>query len=401
MPMTTLQVVAEALKEFYLPGLRYQLNDKASPFLAQVEKKTENVVGKEIVMAMRYGRVGGIGNRADDGELPTPNSRKTKQARWETKNLFSRFQITDKTIKASRTSAGAFASLLEQEISDCEADAKLDLSRQALGDGVGVLATVAPAGVGTGGANSQVFTVDTTMYLAEGMIVDLIDVSTTPDAPLANATGMEVLLVDDATSQVTVKPGGDISSTAGVDDYLVVSGNLGKELTGVAAVMSADTLYGLSRTTYPWLKAYTKDVNNGAISENIIQAAIDRVETKTSSQINFIQCAYDVRRAYIVLLSANKQTVNSLELKGGWKAISYNGIPIVADKYLPNGTMDLLDLNDWAMYQMSDFEWMDADGAVLTRVANKAAYEATLYKYCDLGCQRPAGQARLSGIIGH
>ena len=32
MPMTTLQVVAEALKEFYLPGLRYQLNDKASPF---------------------------------------------------------------------------------------------------------------------------------------------------------------------------------------------------------------------------------------------------------------------------------------------------------------------------------------------------------------------------------
>ena len=119
MPMTTLQVVAEALKEFYLPGLRYQLNDKASPFLAQVEKKTENVVGKEIVMAMRYGRVGGIGNRADDGDLPS-NSRKTKQARWETQDLFSRFQITDKTIKASRTSAGAFASLLEQEISDCE-----------------------------------------------------------------------------------------------------------------------------------------------------------------------------------------------------------------------------------------------------------------------------------------
>ena len=399
MPMTTLQVVAEALKEFYLPGLRYQLNDKASPFLAQVEKKTENVVGKEIVMAMRYGRVGGIGNRADDGELPTPNSRKTKQARWETKNLFSRFQITDKTIKASRTSAGAFASLLEQEISDCEADAKLDLSRQALGNGVGTLATVTSVVTG-GGANSQVFTVDTTMYLAEGMIVDLIDVSTTPDAPLANATGMEVLLVDDENKSVTVKPGASIATSAAVDDYLVVSGNLGKELTGVAAVMSAGTLYGLSRTTYPWLKAYTKAVN-GAISENIIQAAIDRVETKTSSQINFIQCAYDVRRAYIVLLSANKQTVNSLELKGGWKAISYNGIPLVADKYLPNGTMDLLDLNDWAMYQMSDFEWMDADGAVLTRVANKAAYEATLYKYCDLGCQRPAGQARLSGISGH
>ena len=101
-----LSAVAEALKEFYLPGLRYQLNDKASAFLAQIERDSQSVVGKEIVMALRYGRVGGIGNRADDGDLPTPNARKTKQAKWETKNLFARFQITDKTMKASRSNVG-------------------------------------------------------------------------------------------------------------------------------------------------------------------------------------------------------------------------------------------------------------------------------------------------------
>ncbi len=399
MTMTALSVVAEALKEYYLPGLRYQLNDKASPLLAQLEKKTENVVGKEIVMAMRYGRVGGIGNRADDGTLPTPRPRQTKQAKWETKNLFSRFQITDKTIRASKSSAGAFAALLEQEIADCEADAKLDLSRQVQGDGVGTLATVSAVDA-NGDADAQVFTVDSTMYLAEGMLVDLIDESAAPNAPLANAVGMEVILVDDATSKVTVVPGADIHSTAAVGDYLVVSGNLGIELTGVGAVMSATTLYGLARANYPWLSAYTKAIN-GEISENAIQAAIDRVETKTGSQINFIQCAYDVRRAYIDLLSANKQSVNTLELKGGWKAISYNGIPLVADKYVASGVMDLLDLNDWGMYQMADFEWMDLDGAMLKQVPNKPAYEATLLKYCDVGCQRPAGQARLTGITGH
>lgn len=397
--MTTLQVVAEALKEFYLPGLRYQLNDKASPFLAQLERKTENVVGKEVVLAMRYGRVGGIGNRADDGTLPTPRPRQTKQAKWETKNMFARFQITDKTIEASKTSAGAFATLLEQEISDCEADAKLDLSRQALGDGVGTLATVTAVDA-SGDATAQIFTVDTTTYLAEGMLVDLIDSSATPDAVLANANEMEIILVDDANSQITVTPKGDIHATAGVGDYLVLSGNYNKELTGVKAVMEADTLYGLSRATFPWLKAYAI-AHNGEISENVMQSGIDRVETKTGSQIGFIQCAYDVRRAYIDLLSANKQSVNTLELKGGWKAIGYNGIGLVADKYLPNGVMDLLDLNDWGLYQMSDFRWMEADGAMMTRVANKAAYEATLLKYCDIGCQRPAGQVRISGITGH
>ena len=64
---TNLARVQEALKSFYLDGLRYQLNDKASAFLAQIEKTSENVVGKDIVMALRYGRTGGIGNRADDG----------------------------------------------------------------------------------------------------------------------------------------------------------------------------------------------------------------------------------------------------------------------------------------------------------------------------------------------
>jgi len=390
--------VQEALKHLYLPGLCYQLNDKASPFLAQIERKTENVVGMDIILAIRYGRVGGIGNRDDDGTLPTPNSRKTKQAKWETKNIFARFRITDKVIRASRSNVGAFASMLEQEIADCEADARLDQSRQALGDGTGKLCTISAVAHAAG---VLTLTVDNTMYLADGMLLDVIDASATPNAPLANGAGLEVTLVDDATGQVQLACANDISANVQANaDYLVVSGNLDRELTGVGAVMDAGTLYGLSRTTYPWLKAKKFNVN-GEISENVMQKYIDLVEIKTASTVGFIQCAHDVRRAYIDLLNANKQTVNSLELKGGWKAISYNGIPLSPDKYLPNGTLDLLDLNDWGLYQMADWDWMDMDGAMLKQVTNKPAYEATLLKYCDIGCRRPAGQARLYGITGH
>lgn len=400
MSMTTIAAVQEALKEFYLPGLRYQLNDKASAFLAQIEKSTGNVVGKEVVLAMRYGRVGGIGNRADDGDLPTPNGRKTKQAKWETKNNFARFRITDKTIKASRSNAGAFANLLEQEISDCETDAKLDMSRQALGDGIGTLAKVTAVDAG-GTAAAQIFTVDSTMYLAEGMLVDLIDSSAAPNAVLANAAEMEIILVDDINGKVTVEPKGDIHSTAGVGDYLVVSGNYGLELTGIGAVMSSSgSLYGLSKATYPWLIPQLKPLN-GEISDTVLQTMIDQCETKTGSQINYIQVALGVRRAYIDYLSANKINPVPMELKGGWKALSYNGIPVMADKYIPAGICDMLDLNDWGLYQMSDFEWLDEDGAMLSRVTNKAAWEATLARYADIACSRPRGQARITGITEH
>jgi hypothetical protein len=37
------------------------------------------------------------------------------------------------------------------------------------------------------------------------------------------------------------------------------------------------------------------------------------------------------------------------------------------------------------IFRTSDFDWMEKDGAVLSRVANEDAYEATLFSYQNLG----------------
>jgi len=387
MPVLGLTAAAEALKLFYLPGLRYQLNDAASVLLAQLEKTTENVVGSEIVLAMRYGRVGGIGNRSDTGTLPTPNSRKTKKAQWETKNIFARFQISDKTIKASKSSSGAFNSLLEKEISDCERDAKLDLSRQVLGSGAGVLCTVSSA-------SGLTLTVNTTMYLAEGMLVDIYTNNT------KDTSEAEITAVNHSTNTIHVTS----ATGAAQNDVIYLAGNKGLELTGLESVFTSTTLYGLNVATYPWLSPYRRNLA-GEIEEVTIQAAIDEADTRAGAVTNFLLCSKGVRRAYQDLLTAQKQTVNSLDLKGGFKALSYTGgdkeIPLVADKYVKPGKMYGLDLNDWAMYRMADWEWMDSDGAMLSRVANTPAYEATLLSYCDIGCQRPKGQFEIYGITEH
>jgi len=384
MAILNMNAVAEVLKSFYLPGLRYQLNDRVSAFLAQLERDTESVVGKEIVMALRYGRVGGVGNRADDGTLPTPNSRKTKQAKWDTKNIFARFQITDKTIQASRTNIGAFANMLEQEIKDCETDTKLDLSRQALGDGTGKLASVTAV-------SGTTLTVDSTLYFAEGMLVDIYT-GTTLDTSEA-----EVLAVDDANSKITVSS----ATGAAAGDDIYIAGNKDQELTGMEAVFTADNiLYGIDRSANKWFNPTTINVN-GEISEVVIQQAIDDADRKAGANINFMMCSFGVRRAYQNLLTAQKQLVNTTDLKGGWKAITYNGIALVADKYVKSGILYCLDLNDWKLYQMADWTWLDEDGAMLSRVANKAAWEATLVKYSDIGCQRPKGQVKLFGIVEH
>lgn len=387
--------VRDALKLFYLDGLRYQLNDKASVFLAQLEKTTNGVEGDKIVMALRHGRVGGIGNRADDGDLPTPNSRKTKQAKWETKNVFSRFQITDKTIAVSKSNLGSFTRLLQQEIEDCEVDAKLDLSRQVLGDGTGALATVSGS---THSGTTTTVTVDNTMFLAEGMIIDILQANGTTRHD--DVTGIEVdAVISDTQFTVTTSADRGVAST----DVVYVHGNRNLEMTGAEAVFAQDnTIYEINRSqaANAWFKATRENVN-GEISEVVLQKAIDDAELKSGATTNFMLTSHGVRRAYQNLQTAMKQHVNTMDLKGGWKALSYNGIPLAADKYMKAGKIYCLDLNNWAMYHVEDWDWLDKDGAMLARVANKAAWEATLVKYCDLGCDLPRGQVELYGITEH
>ena len=98
-------------------------------------------------------------------------------------------------------------------------------------------------------------------------------------------------------------------------------------------------------------------------------------------------------------LSTYKRNLDVTELNGGYKALSYNGIPIVSDRFCPAGTMYLLNTDDFALHQLCDWQWLEGDdGKVIKQIAGKPTYSATLVKYAELICTRPCGQARLSGI---
>lgn len=384
----TMTTIANALKYFYLDGLRYQLDEKASVFLTQIEKNSKDIEGLKAVMGLSYGMTGGIGNRAEDGTLPTPNSRKFAQAKWDTKNIFVRVRLSDKCILAARGNRGSFVSILEHELQKAEVDAKRVLSRQAVGDGTGLLATVAT--VSTDGT-THTCTVDSVKGLYEGMLIDCYT-STTKDTSEA-----EVTIVDRVNKTVTF-----VATTAPeTGDLIYMAGNKDLELTGLGAVMTADTtLYEIVRATNKWFNPTLKNVN-GEISEVGIQEGIDDTEDEVGSVINLLIASKGVRRAYQALLTAQKSQVNTLELKGGWKSLDYNGIGLVGDKYMPAGAMFGLDTNDWNMYQLADWDWLDRDGSMFARVANKAMFEATLRKYCDVGCARPRGQVKWYGITEH
>ncbi len=413
--ITGLTSAANALKTFFLPSLRYQLNIGASVVFAQFERGKEGVVGSSITMALRYGRNGGYGAGSDISSLPVTTSRQTAQAQWQTKNLYARIQLSDKLLRASRSNVGAFANMFKQELQDCQDDAKENVARSVFWDGSGVLAVV---GTPTGSSSTMTgytpltgYTIGGINVLAEDMLCDVWAAGSYPTTQRNTpGTPVQITAVNRATATVTINVTfASISCVSG--DYFVVQNvasgtTLNGEITGLGSVFNnGNTLYGVNRGSNYWFNAQVPIAVGGEISEVVIQSGIDNSRMFAAGHIKFIVSSFGVRRAYQYMLQSQKRQINTLELKGGWKALEYQGgeksIPITADQYCPAGSMFLLDTDDFKVYELEDWTWMDEDGAILSRISNTPAYEATMVKYCDLGCQKPGGQVWLNAIVEH
>jgi len=47
---------------------------------------------------------------------------------------------------------------------------------------------------------------------------------------------------------------------------------------------------------------------------------------------------------------------------------------------------------------MADYDWMQKDGAILSRISGYDAYEAVIYRYAELGCTRRNSQGVLCDL---
>ena len=385
--MVTLTSADNALKTLYLGVVADQLNTAVNPLLARFQQTSADVWGKEIRKLAPFGINGGIGAGTEDGELPDAASNNYAQFVLTLKNLYGTIEISDKAIRASENSAGAFVNLLEAEMEGLIKASKFNFGRMLFGDGSGKLCTVSAV-------SGNEFTVDAVNNVIEGMVVDVIGNS--GKTPVVSAR--RIVDVDRANKKVTVSGAAIGVGTVNSGDFLTVQGSYGKELTGLGAIFGeTDTLYGLTRASNKWLSPYKKTATN--LTDITIQTAMDTLDEVAGSAADFIVCSGGVKRAYQEYLITNRSNIDVMNLQGGYKAISYNGIPVISDRFCPAGTMYILNTSDFHLHQLCDWRWLEGDdGRIIKQVANKPVYTATLVKYADLICDRPIGQAMISGI---
>lgn len=387
--MVTLTTADSALKSIYLDAVAEALNIEANPLLAQIEQSTSDVAGKDVRRVVRYGVNGGMGAGTEDGSLPKAAGGNYVQFVAPLKNLYGTIEITDKAIRASKTNEGAFVNLLNEEMNSLIKSASYNLGRMLYGDGTGQVATVVSC-------TGNVVTLDNVKNIVEGVVLDFHNMA---GNIVKASSGRQVIKVDRKNKTVTLD-GAAISQGNILEGFPVyIQGSKNNELTGLAAIFGeSDTIYGVDRTAHEWLKPY-KMTAVGDIDESVLQTAIDEIEESSGSKIDFIVCSWGVKRALVERLKSNQILTSTMELKGGYTALSYNGIPVVADRFCPEGTMYLLNTKDFKLHQLCDWEWLEGeDGKVLKQKAGEPVYSATLVKYAELICDRPNGQGMLTGI---
>ena len=383
--MIDLTTAQNALKDAYLVAACNQLNTKTNPLLAKIKQSSSDVYGKQIIKVAPVGLNGGVGAGTETGSLPTANENNYVQFKTTLKNLYGTIEISDKAVRASANNSDAFIDLLNSEMEGLLTASKFNLGRMLYGDGSGAVGTVTAYSNG-------VATMDNVKNLMEGMV---IDVHSADGSKTANV-GIRISYVDRVNKTVYFTGTKEDMSNG---DVFYVQGSKDNEITGLGAIFgNSTTLYGLNREANKWLNPYVSSAST-EISDTVLQEAVDFLEENTGSNIDFITCGAGVKRAYQQYLACYRRNIDVTMLEGGYKAISFNGIPVISDRFIPDDTLYMLDTSKFTLHQLCDWEWIEGEGGkILRQKAGYPAYTATLVKYADLICDQPNGQAKFSGI---
>lgn len=401
MPLT-LTTADAALKEFYLPAAREQLNNEMM-LLTQIQKNSKDVEGRRAVLSLHVSRNSGVGARAEGGTLPSGGNQGYIEERVGLKNNYGRIQINGQVIRAMKSDAGSFVRAIDSETKGLMTDLKRDVNRQCYNN---VEGTIAQCGTTT---TSTTIVLATTTPLSAMRFFEigmLVDIGTTA-APSTIAAGVSITAVDRANRTITVS-GSTVSTTS--SHFITRAGSKAaagstNELIGLQAIVAdSGTLYNVNPTTQPVWRS-TVNGNSGtlrAATDNLFSKVLDDIYLEAGKSPNFIVTSHGVLRNYAAQLQSQKRFTDTTDLKGGFSALTVSAgnvtLPLVAERDCPDSTAFLLNLDHVFEHRMSDWEWMDLDGSVLNRVANVDAYEATMFIYHELTTDQRNAHGRINDL---
>jgi len=443
MAVSTLTSLDKILKDFYQGPIRDQLNNEMLVF-ELFNKKKVSWTGRKAIMPVRIGRNESAGFRAEDNDLPTADRQKYADLTIQAKYLYGRMDITGPTIEQAKANAGAFVNALQSELDGAIESVKNqgDPSCFIGGGNVGFVfdrsaaaATMPLSGnleglplaaatpvpcilvrtdtyeeITTGGAGA--------LHVRQSVTPGAVDFTTAAAAP--NTVDLTGLAKGAAATVVVATDPLSTPAYVTTDEAMGIYGNLGGGYIDLAG--GTVSFHGNLRDTASLepLRSTIESVENTIASSNPgagavtalatkrMQAMLDSIALKAGGSAPDCMIANHIfRQEYTALMSFTSVTDNATSLSksvdGGdagfnMGSLSFNGIPLKVARHCGKGLLIFLSLKSWSIAQITEIGLADLDGSVLSRVANRDAYEAFVRYYYNVVCERPNRNGILVGI---
>jgi len=412
----------ETAKDIYKPA--YDSLNQDYWLLAQLEKNTDRVSGQRAIHNVHTRRTSGIGAIGESSTLPTAGNQGYRKLYVPLRMLAGRVEISLATMRLLTSNDASFVDHVDAEIQGNKNDLMFDVARQVWGTSNGVIATC-----GTTSSSTTVVLATTTtsvqlrhLWNDGGMVIDIGTVA----SPQTVASARTVTSVNE-TAKTLVISGAAVSTTDGTH-FIFRTGNGGAssnsglfgdgqyELTGMQTAFSdTATLHTLAVATEPQWKAnvYGNSGTARDVTEPLITNALMNASIKTGKVPEFLACSEEVLSAISLLfLQMKRNMMPDVQLKGGYQGISWttpginskpgaNVSAIVADMHAPAGGLYGFSSDSFVFYVTSEgFEWMDADGAMWSRVANKPSYEASIVGFAEVATTIRRDLVLISDLAG-
>ena len=401
MASTSTTTLDAALKEYYLPPAREQLNNE-NMMLAQIERTSRHVEGRRAVLSLHTSRNTGIGARDEGDALPTAGSQGYAEERVSLTHNYLRIKVSGQAMKATVSDAGSFVRALSSEMTQGVNDLRRDINRQIFNDGNSAVAQCASVSTAT-----VTLATDTTPEQMNQITIGAqFDIGTVTSHD-AKGSELTVSSVDKAAKTVTFSSNPTSSISGSHFLYRVhakrdadgsaadAADNAGtKELIGLQKIIGAagTSLHNIDSSTHlTWHSTINSNSGtNRAATDTLFEKVIDDIDTEAGKSPNLCVTTKGVRRNYAAQLKSMKRFNDgaSLTLKGGFKALTIDcgdvSLPLVADRDCPINKAFLINTNHITQHEMSDWEWADYDGAVLRNTSGYDQWEAFMFKYHQL-----------------
>ena len=372
---------ASALFKIKYEKLSENVYNSANVLLGRC-KKSYNFTGKQLSIAIPQSFAGGVGS----GSLPKANAANYADAQITAKKMYAVVEIDRETIKAAMSDEGAFVRATKEVVKKGVEAFMRNLSRALFADGSGKLGTCS-------GSPSVVSgnTVVTISDFKEANFeeADLVDVGS------SSSKQIEILEVDPDAGTVTLK--GDVSSDATNGIILYMQGSNSSDPEGLDGVIkksdSRTESYGITHARR-W-DSKIKDAGAAAISSDLLNEMMLKVEKSCGKSPNLIVCSYKQYEKILNLLEDQKRyevkTRAGLKSKSG-ADISFSGVEFMSssgpvgifpERFVEDDRIYFLNDNHIHIYHRPDFGWFDDDGTVFLRKSDSDAYEARYGGYLN------------------